>query len=65
MNTKIERDWHISFRYISPWDHNTPLIHIPTEGTIVSAATADEAWEKFANSMEPEERRCLRRLQII
>ena len=41
------KKWVIRFRYISPDDYGTPIIHLPIEETCIEAETAEEAWENM------------------
>jgi hypothetical protein len=42
--------WRIRFRYIAPYDYNTPLMYIPIEETVVLGETAEIAWKGFIES---------------
>ena len=46
----------IRFRYIPPYEYNTPLFHIPVEETIVSAEDDELAWALFLNGIPIEQR---------
>lgn len=39
--------WRLRFRYIAPYDYNTPLMYLPIEETVVEGETIEAAWKKF------------------
>lgn len=43
------RRWMTGFRYIAPYDYNTPLMHLPMQRTILYGKTKEAAWESFLN----------------
>lgn len=49
--------WAVYFRRVAPYDAHTPLMYLPEEtmGGFV-ADSAKEAWEKFLNGVNKEQR---------